>query len=360
MNALGRWDDWIRLSSTWWFQQLEAALPDVIRRPSTTRGTARLLVTPGDGGVSIALLDRDGTTIFAECATWADYRSVMLDECRRRAAALTRPRPLVVSVAVPQAIDASMMIPRRARDQAERLVRDQVARKCPLPLGDIAIAWNLAEAAAGKIRVTYLALPRPMLDQTLQRLGLAFADVATIEGASGAAAPLASAAEVKRGGGRRMTGWVAGSLIAATLVGYVALVAVQQAALADLDTALAQLETPWREAARNARILSRRRDDIMTFAKLREAPGVIRIWDQLAEIVPVSAYLTELDVSETTLQLSGFSESTPALIHLLQGAPFLQQAALSGPITSDAATGRERFSIQATLAVPRAPPEGPN
>jgi Tfp pilus assembly protein PilN len=352
-----RFFGWIAALQDWWRSQLEASLPDALRPSPRASRIERLLIRPEDQVVSITLMSADGREIFVERTTWADYTRVMLDRCRRRAAKLVHPRNIVVSLALPQAVGRSMLIPRRARDQAEQIVRDHISRKTPLPIEEIFIAWGAETANAGKLTVSYIALPKTLLERTFKRLLVSPSEISTIESNGAYAVPLASPAPTKSSRMRRMTSWLASVSLAATLGGFCILAFRQDALLAELDDQLSQLAEPARQSAEQARIFAKRGEDLATLSKLRNVPGVVRIWEELAEILPSSSYLTELDITESGLQLSGFSESTPALIRFLESSAMVRHAALSGPITFDSAAGKERFSIQASLKVPRAPLE---
>jgi Tfp pilus assembly protein PilN len=84
---------------------------------------------------------------------------------------------------------------------------------------------------------------------------------------------------------------------------------------------------------------------------------VARIWEELARLVPTTTFLTEVEVGSRFVQLSGLSASAPELIKILEGSVLLQDVSFAGPIVLDAAAGKERFTLRASLRQVRDPVE---
>ncbi len=94
----------------------------------------------------------------------------------------------------------------------------------------------------------------------------------------------------------------------------------------------------------------------------RRAPTVSEVLNETTRLVPDGDWLTELHISGDELQLSGFAVSSFALVGALERSPFFKGASFRSPVTRDAKTERERFSIRTavrslpTEVAPPAPP----
>jgi general secretion pathway protein L len=94
----------------------------------------------------------------------------------------------------------------------------------------------------------------------------------------------------------------------------------------------------------------------------RRAPTASEVLNETTRLVPDGDWLTELHISGDELQLSGFAVSSFALVGALERSPFFKGASFRSPVTRDAKTERERFSIRTTVrslpadVAPPAPP----
>jgi general secretion pathway protein L len=94
----------------------------------------------------------------------------------------------------------------------------------------------------------------------------------------------------------------------------------------------------------------------------RRAPTVSEVLNETTRLIPDGDWLTEFHISADELQLSGFAVSSFALVGALERSPFFKGASFRSPVTRDAKTERERFSIRTAVkplpaeVAPPAPP----
>jgi general secretion pathway protein L len=81
----------------------------------------------------------------------------------------------------------------------------------------------------------------------------------------------------------------------------------------------------------------------------RRAPTVSEVLNETTRLIPDGDWLTELRISGDELQLSGFAVSSFALVGALERSPFFKGASFRSPVTRDAKTERERFSIRTAV-----------
>ena len=88
--------------------------------------------------------------------------------------------------------------------------------------------------------------------------------------------------------------------------------------------------------------------------KLESVP-IAQILEELARILPDTAWLTDLRIEGDTVEISGLSTSAANLLPVLERSPHFVDAALAAPLTLDPREDKERFSLR--VRVRRQPPE---
>jgi Tfp pilus assembly PilM family ATPase/Tfp pilus assembly protein PilN len=78
-------------------------------------------------------------------------------------------------------------------------------------------------------------------------------------------------------------------------------------------------------------------------------PGTLETFRELSQIIPGSAWLSNLDYEEKKLVISGYAQSASGLIPVLEASPLLEKVKFSAPINVDPYMQRERFQIEAEI-----------
>jgi general secretion pathway protein L len=135
----------------------------------------------------------------------------------------------------------------------------------------------------------------------------------------------------------------------AAVIGFGALAWRQNAALQEIEEQITPLTRQARLSTDQLKGIFGMADDIAQFVELRSATGIVQIWEELARLVPDSAYLTELEVNGSEVRLAGFAASAPDVIRQLEASHHLHGASLTGPVVFDQAQGKERFTLRTMI-----------
>jgi general secretion pathway protein L len=359
--AIGRLQAGITRAASWWLGQWRASLPDSLRSNPVTARPVRLSVHDGGHQVTMTFVDRNETEIFSESHSFSDYHRSSLDRYLGKARNHAGRGSVATSIVTTSAICGSLPIPVQARAQAEAIVRDLIVRRTPLTLEEVFVAHDLRPSADGKLDLHYLILPKARLDHLLSRLGLDLREVGTLEAPSpDGTAPVVLPLSPRREGST-LSGRIACGLV---LIGVAALAATfgvqvrRQAAVLDgIEMRLALEAAPARQLTGRLRSVLGMAEDISRVAEIRSAPGVIRVWEELSRVIPDSTYLTEFEVQEDEVLASGYSDSAPELIRILEGSTLLHGASFTGSVVQDRMKGKEQFALRALLRQRRLPVE---
>ena len=142
------------------------------------------------------------------------------------------------------------------------------------------------------------------------------------------------------------------------LIALVALFAAMQLMLHNRSAGLEALQKQVEASENNARDVRRLRNELSRslsatsfIAKVRKQnPSMLDLLQDLTHRIPDNTALEKLSVNEGKVMLVGQSQQAPALIGLLQPSTLLQSPALAGAVKTDPRTGRERFTLTATVA----------
>lgn len=346
------------MAATWWLDQLEMAWPGH-RLGSAVSGTPmRLVARAYDESVCIALIDHGGHELFVERSPWNEYDRAFFDRCLVRARALAGHCHLAVSVGIAHAIGRMVMIPRRARPEIDEILRTHICRKTPLRTDEIFLRHVVRVIRDGRLEVRYFVAPRSLIDRVLKRLLLPPAQVETVENvpegdAPSVIVPLAHSPQSDLGWNGRLALCLVGIILLTVAAGFGNVVIRQALASRQIERDIAAVKASAPPPDSDQRILSDMEEALGQFADLRNVPGILHIWDDLARVLPTATHLTELTVSSQTLQITGYSSSATALIQTIETSPTIHGAVLTAPVIWAQDRQKERFSITASMRAPR-------
>ena len=75
----------------------------------------------------------------------------------------------------------------------------------------------------------------------------------------------------------------------------------------------------------------------------------LAVFEELTEILPDDTYLHNYIYRDGSISIAGLSDSATDLISILENSPLLHNVEQTGNISTDAQTGKDRFSIRAAL-----------
>jgi general secretion pathway protein L len=347
----------------WWFGELRACIPPVLRR--LVAGRRRRLY----------LLLRDDVTDFYEESAGKPRVLASLEQDAPDAAArvllqrLQDKGPWAEILAVipaERALRRRLQLPLAVAENLRESVGFDIDRLTPFRAEEVVYQARIAgiDRQRGQVVCDLTVVPRATVDAVLKRaglLGIRPDRVAVEPEEAGTASPAETAAApiylpVALGG--RVDRWLPWRLPAA-LAGLVLLLAAAGLYLHfdRSDSVLAAYAGETAKYRKAADAAAKLREQVQTLARTRAAAATQRealplMVDVLAELtarLPDDTWLTDLRLSDAHMQLSGYASSAATLVPVIENSPMFQGARLSGPVLPDASMQRERFSIEADL-----------
>jgi general secretion pathway protein L len=88
--------------------------------------------------------------------------------------------------------------------------------------------------------------------------------------------------------------------------------------------------------------------------KLRklDAIGTLQVWEEVTQLLPESAWVTDVRLEDGLLHLNGFSSSASELVGIFSRASIFTKVEFSSPVTRDPQQGVERFQLRMKLERP--------
>ena len=338
----------------WWTQALATWLPLRVRE---LFGLARerLLLQVADDGLRISIEGASGVRLLGELPVLAEGVDDPLGAVlAQRVARL--PRWLLLPGGA--ALRRTLPLPAAAADRLREVLGFEIERQTPFPAAEVEYdARLLRHRGDGLVDAELVVVPRHALEARLAALG---ALAGTLTGVDVEADGEALGVNLLPGARRhrRVDPWMGWNLA----LGLVAVVATAAALWQMLDNrrAAADLfEAQVAEAAERARGASAERqalvDLVEGMAFLQEAraarPTTVEVMDELARRLPDSTYLEKLSIEDTRILLIGLSNEAPSLVQRLEGSPLWRSPALAGALQPDPRSGRDRFTLTAELVV---------
>lgn len=250
-------------------------------------------------------------------------------------------------------------LPLAAEPRLQEVLAHELDRQTPFSAEQVSYAGRVIarDPAAKQLQAELVVLPRARLDAALASLGplavgLAGIDVRDRDGRR-LGVNLLPASQRPRQIDRSLMLqlWLA-------LIALVALFAAMQLMLHNRSAGLEALQKQVEASENNARDVRRLRNELSRslsatsfIAKVRKQnPSMLDLLQDLTHRIPDNTALEKLSVNEGKVMLVGQSQQAPALIGLLQPSTLLQSPALAGAVQTDPRTGRERFTLTATVA----------
>lgn len=249
-------------------------------------------------------------------------------------------------------------LPSAAADNFERLLALDLERATPFRPKDVRSAFHVdtaKSAAPGKTAIRQLIVKRSAIDGTIgafEQAGLRVtlldcwdedgttalpinlldADIGA-RGTSGARSPL-------------LRPLAAATLALAAGAAYLA-VDRHDAALDELQAGIARMKVKV-QSARDAQNRSQAMiAEIDKFHRLRAAiPSKAAALEELTRLIPDTAWITDLRIDGTTVDISGLAASAVALVPTLERSTLFVDATSTAPLTFDQRQDKERFSIR--------------
>ena len=346
----------------WWFGELSACVPAVLRR--LVAGRRRRLY----------LLLRDEVTDLYEESGGKPRVFASLEQDAPDAAARVLLQRLhkgpwaeiLAVIPAERALRRRLQLPLAVAENLRESIGFDIDRLTPFRAEEVVYQARIAGIDRQRAQVTceLTVVPRATVDAALKRtnlLGIRPDRVAVEPEEDGTAPPGGAAPSpiylpVVLGG--RVDRWLPWRLPAA-LAGLIVLLTLAGLYLHfdRSDTVLAAYAAETAKYRKAADAAAKLREQVQTLARTRAAAATQRealplVVDVLAELtarLPDDTWLTDLRLSDAHMQLSGYASSAATLVPIIENSPMFEGARLSGPVLPDESMQRERFSIEADL-----------
>ena len=347
----------------WYRREFFNLFPPEMLEWLTDQGDRQLILRAGER--DLWCTDRRGVRTWRLTAD--EISSSSLEE------ALTRHGLAPTAVRIGIEIDAGAFFVRRfdipsvALASLPKLLISDIERKTPFKLDDIIFGYTTArhEGAADKTHISLWIIRKDIAAEAAQFSGLNTQKVSFIRPVGGAPSEIKPIIEL---GDRKKSSQIPSRITLAlcTMTILLGLIGIggtlwRQATLNnELDTKINEMAA---RAARLRQVIDKASAESRLLTVLRSArrePLFADVWEEVAKILPDSAFLTELRLSENkpnerVVDIIGFANSAVGLPAQFNKSLLFNEATLTAPITPDPHEKRESFSLQAKIE-PR-PPE---
>lgn len=288
--------------------------------------------------------------------------ATVLADARARLDEGSAPRWLLLPAA--KVLRRVLTLPAAAAPRLREVLAFELDRQTPFAADQVTYQGRVLgrDASGQQLQVELLVLPKSRLDDELAALGPLAEGLSGVDaiGDDGRRLGVNLLPDTRRGGrvdpGRRLNRILAITAAAALLLSLGLVLHNRSTAL---DALRARVEAATTEA-RSARLLRNELQSSVQAANFLAAtraarPTMLEALDELTRRIPEHTSADKLSIIDGKITVSGYSRAAPSLVGLLQASPMFANPALSGAVQTDVRTGRDRFTLTATLVQP--PPQ---
>jgi general secretion pathway protein L len=338
----------------WWLGELIACVPDHLRS-LLRRKSSMLVVTLGTDSAHFCLRREGRIRRLGQIPTSTASRQALV---ALFSGAPPRSSEIVVNVPADKVLRRSLRLPLEAAENLREVLAFQMERYTPFKASEIAYDYRVTatDIAARKVAVDLAILPRATFEQATSiadLFGLAADRIGIVDDHEQERSfnfrPYEESSEPQAAQRRFFFAFTMAAAILIVVASCLPLyfnhraLTAYEARLSEARTAALQAETLKKRltAAMNlSRVLIGRR---------AQTPTITSLLADITDRLPDDTWLTQLQIREGTLTISGVSSSSAPLISRLEASPFLAQVRFGSPVTSDSGVDGERFDIMAQV-----------
>ena len=274
-----------------------------------------------------------------------------LDRLARMTAAAKRPQRGLLRPPPGSVLRKDLNLPLAAEAELRRVISYEMDRETPFAADEV--YWNAVVAERdrthGRLHVSLSLVPRVLVDGVIVPLLAAGLEIAGIAAATGddqaGVIDLPRSEHARKQ--QRQRWMIRGGVVAAGLVLLLTLpFVVQMLAMARVEARIAAMEPQFAEA--QARTDGRPHGPIAQ--ELARVGDALAILATVTAAIPDHSYLTDFSLKARRLTLIGHSTAATDLLAAVAGHPGLRNAAFAAPVTREAGSGVESFTISLEAA----------
>jgi general secretion pathway protein L len=344
----------------WWWGELSAMLPARLRRRAM--GVQERLVFNVEGDEMVAYCHGAETSEMLGRFPLAYQEAEQKDALARQIVARgSSCRFAILRLPAQSALQKVVDLPLAAEENLRQVLAFEMDRQTPFKADQVYFDHEVLarQPDTKRLRVRLIAVPKRMVDETLQRFSIwgVQPECVDVAGTGGAATCRINLLPVERRIKRRRAGrwvkWVIGGVAAALLVAAIAIPLWQERQAA---IRLQPLVADAQKKAEDVAVLRSQLGKVIAESrylidKKVQSPIVLNIMNELTRLLPDDTWLSSVEVSGRQVRIQGESSAASALIGLIEASPLFSQTSFSSPVTQNPTTGHERFQLSATIDV---------
>lgn len=257
-----------------------------------------------------------------------------------------------------QVLRRVLSLPLAAESKLREVVSFEIDRQTPFTLDQVYFEARVLSrnVQSKQCQVELIVLPKQALEKSLKPLGVLAGDLSGIDVIDEHQQTLNVnlLPSTMRVAGSHQNAWLNLGL---ALAGLTLLILAMNLVLSNREKVLSEWEQKVSAAGAQAKQANVFREQLKQTAKAEaflqkfrsSQPTMLALINDLTKRIPDDTALDKLSVNEGRLVLVGQSRQAAALVGQLQASPFISSPALAGAVQPDARTGRDRFTLTATV-----------
>ena len=257
-----------------------------------------------------------------------------------------------------QVLRRVLSLPLAAESKLREVVSFEIDRQTPFTLDQVYFEARVLSrnVQSKQCQVELIVLPKQALEKSLKPLGILAGDLSGVDVIDEHQQILNVnlLPITMRIAGSHQNAWLNFSL---GLAGLILLVLAMNLVLSNRENVLSEWEQKVSVAGAQAKQANVFREQLKQAGKAEvflqkfrsSQPTMLALINDLTKRIPDDTALDKLSVNEGRLVLVGQSKQAAALVGQLQASPFINSPALAGAVQPDSRTGRDRFTLTATV-----------
>jgi general secretion pathway protein L len=343
---------WWRFAA-WWLAEFHELWPEFLVTRLFGHGEPVIRLQAVSDGVRFEVSSRRGCVVRSGFIGRSDYSVAALD--RHLTDIGRKRRDAMVGIVLPPGsfFQRSFGIPARARERIHTIARQELEHRTPFQAEDIhfGMALDPQQRDAQTLTIHQWIVRRDLVEAATRDLDLALAEISFVapdaqqNGSLVPAISLRPDADHKASSTRRLILALAAAAGFLTCVDAVAfwwmqertIIAVEVRAAVERDKALA--------VRRFEDEIARVQSALNALEERRQLPSTANLWRETSRVLPDNTWVTDWRRRKGSLSIAGFSAKATELVGLFEKSSLFGEASLDAPITFDALTGHEHFSL---------------
>ncbi|MEO8001625.1 MAG: PilN domain-containing protein [Arenimonas sp.] len=257
-----------------------------------------------------------------------------------------------------QVLRRILSLPLAAESKLREVVSFEIDRQTPFTLDQVYFEARVLSRSiqTKQCQVELIVLPKQALEKALKPLGILASDLSGVDVVDENQQTLNVnlLPNTMRAATSNQNAWLNLGLATA---GFILLLLAMNLILDNREKVLGEWEQKVSAAEVQAKQANVFRNQLKQTAKAEaflqkfrtSQPTMLALINDLTKRIPDDTSLDKLSVNEGRLVLVGQSKQAAALVSQLQSSPFINSPALVGAVQPDARTGRDRFTLTATV-----------